>query len=268
MSVLSFVIGCPNLLIHRDFERQQYPVNQNSAIERDYNPIKLSPIASRAPTRLFFGGSFDPPHLGHARLPALISDQLESNPHLVYVPAARSPFKRAVPVADEHRLNMLTLCIAHTPRSDIWTQELADAPLNPGQPSFWVDTWQILKNMNLPGINRFLIGADQTLSMHRWKRFEEFWKDAIVMLRDDADSPEALLGELKELGVWSAQDIDHWSQQIITVPTVDASSTSIRHALTRSDLRRSQIHGLDPQVHQYILEHDLYLSQKTNERPH
>lgn len=255
-----FCYRAPYLFHDNRFKRQQYLVNQHFEIERDYNTIELSTEASCSSTRLFFGGSFDPPHLGHAQLPTYISGQLESNPHLIYVPAARSPFKHAAPVADKHRLNMLTLCTAHTPCSEIWSQELADAPLNLGQPSYWADTWQILVDMRLPGNNLFLIGADQALSMHRWKRYAEFWKHAIVMLRADVDSPTTLLRKLQELGAWSPEDVDHWSQRIITTPTVDASSTAIRHALANTEQRRSQIRGLDARVHQYILEHDLYTS--------
>ncbi|PCI07429.1 hypothetical protein COB72_10215 [bacterium] len=226
-------------------------------IERQTTPIELSLEARQASLRIFFGGSFDPPHIGHTLLPAQIADQHE-NAHTIYVPAGRSPFKDTQPTANHHRINMLELATQHTPNTEIWTQELADAPKNPKQPSYWADTWLIAKQMNLPGSNRFLIGADQARSMHRWRRYTEFWKDAMVILRDDADSANTLIKQLAGLNIWKDDDLTHWRSQIVILPTIDVSSTAIRDALTNDSTRDEPITGLDSQVHRYILEHQLY----------
>lgn len=234
-------------------------MKNNPHIERQTTPIELSSEARQASLRIFFGGSFDPPHIGHALLPAQIADQHE-NAHTIYVPAGRSPFKDSKPTANHHRINMLELATQHTPNTQIWTQELADAPMNPQQPSYWADTWLIAKQMNLPGSNRFLIGADQALSMHRWRRYTEFWKDAMVILRDDADSADTLIKHLAGLNIWTVEDLAHWRSQIVILPTIDVSSTAIRDALTNKSTRDEPITELDSQVHRYILEHSLYQS--------
>tara|TARA_R110002072_G_scaffold42064_19_gene118421 strand:- start:6185 stop:6901 length:717 start_codon:yes stop_codon:yes gene_type:complete len=232
-------------------------------IERQTTPVELSPAARSAPTRLFFGGSFDPPHLGHVALPQRIAKHLD-HAHIVYVPAARSPFKAAAPAPDQDRIELLTIALDGMDNASIWTQEIADAPLNPDQPSYWADTWASIAKLNLPGTNRFLIGADQARSMHRWRRYTEFWRDAIVMLRDDAASPATLIDQLRSLDAWTPSELDHWRSIIVPVPMIDCSSTSIRTALSNPDTRPHPIQGLDPRVQQAIIKRNLYLNRSSD----
>jgi nicotinate-nucleotide adenylyltransferase len=260
-SIVSYSPIIGPIHIQTEHKRQQYRVNPKHQIERSCNPLPLSNDAQCASTRLFFGGTFDPPHLGHTELPTEVLNRYTDNGRLIYVPAARSPFKETHPSPDNHRVEMLKRATVHHSRSEIWTQELVDAKLNPNQPSYWADTWAIAKNMNLTGTNRFLIGSDQALSMHRWRRFEEFWHDATVMLRDGASSPEALLEQLSTLGVWTNTQVESWEKQIVVVPTVEASSTEIRAALMNPQRRDQPVPGLNPAVHMYILEHDLYMTK-------
>lgn len=189
----------------------------------------------------------------------LLDHQYTSAVRVVFVPASRSPFKQLGPAPDEHRISMLKIALENSPNCEIWHQELVDARLNPDQPSYWADTWAIIQNMSMKGTNRFLIGADQAQSMHKWKRYNEFWKGAIVMLRQGTDSSDQLIEQLDALGIWSVDDLNHWRRSVIIVPTIDASSTFIRDALRDPTTRSRPIRGLDPKVHAYILEHALYL---------
>ena len=181
--------------------------------------------------------------------------------HVVYVPAARSPFKATHPAPDQDRVELLSIALDGLENNSIWIQELADARLNPNQPSYWADTWASIAQLNLSGTNRFLIGADQALSMHRWRRYIEFWRDAIVMLRDDAATPTALIDQLDNVGAWTPSELDHWQSSIVPVPKIDASSTHIRAALSAPDTRVLPVDGLDPRVQQAIIERGLYQNQ-------
>ena len=153
---------------------------------------------------------------------------------------------------------MLELAIRDVPASELWTQEIDDARLNPGQASYWADTWAIVGRMRHEGTNRFLIGSDQALSMHQWRRYEEFWADAVVVLRDGADTPKALIEALRTLGVWDEDALAHWQESIVMAEMIDASSSSIRAVLTGENTRNAAIDGLDERVHRYILDHGLY----------
>ncbi len=247
------------------------PPPSDNHIERHHHPVSLPSFVKDAPARLFIGGSFDPPHLAHTTLADQAAQQLEIalglSPNtcpLIYVPASRSPHKDHAPTPDQHRVEMLKIAIDSIERpATVWTQELADGLLNENAPSYWADTWSVVRLMHTTGTNHFLIGADQALSMHRWRRYTEFWKDAVVILRgnDDPDeSVSSLVSTLDELGVWDNDDLHHWEQSCIELETLPYSSTSIRQQLT--DLDRSnekpQIEGLDLGVLSYIIEHGLY----------
>jgi nicotinate-nucleotide adenylyltransferase len=219
------------------------------------------PTAGDSGAALFFGGSFDPPHAGHTTLPLAVSRSLEpSIPHgtTIYVPAARSPHKEEAPTPAAHRIAMLRLAISENCAAWIWTGELDRARHNPESPSYWADTWAAVRRARPDTHDRFLIGADQALSMHRWHRYQSFWRDAIVVLRDDHDESESLITALRKLGVWSDADTEHWRTRIAHLPLVDASSTQIRESLADPKRRENPIAGLDDRVHDYILKHGLY----------
>jgi len=98
------------------------------------------------------------------------------------------------------------------------------------------------------------------LSMHRWRGYGSFWRDAVVMLRPGTGSAEALIGELGDLGVWSKDELAHWAGTVVRVERIDASSSAIRDALRDGAKRKHPIAGLDDRVRSYILEHALYRS--------
>lgn len=216
--------------------------------------------------RIFFGGSFDPPHRGHVDLAEATAQSYDSS-QLIFVPAARSPFKETHPTADHHRVSMLEIALQDISNWNIWKHELERAELNPNTPSYWADTWNAVHLKYPTGTNKFLIGADQAISMHRWKRYSEFWKDAIVMLRLEAntessidfnDQRQLLVDQLKAIDIWSENDLEHWKSRVIQTPMIDASSTCIRSTLADPQTRVQPINGLDARVQEYILAHDLY----------
>jgi len=53
------------------------------------------PVPEGAREVVVFGGSFDPPTRAHTALPIASRDAMGAD-HLVYIPAARSPFKPGI----------------------------------------------------------------------------------------------------------------------------------------------------------------------------
>lgn len=229
-------------------------------IERRTTPIGVPGCVQTAEPLLFFGGSFDPPHLGHAVLPFEIARRNWPGQRVwvVFVPAARSPHKGRDPTPDRHRVEMLRLALRGRRDWWIWEQELGDADLNPGAPSYWADTWAIARRAFRTRDRAFLIGTDQALAMHRWHRFAEFWPDALVMLRPGGPGPTELADALRRTGAWTEADIARWMSRLVRTGTVDASSTAIRAALSEPAQRNARIDGLDPGVEKYILDRGLY----------
>ena len=219
--------------------------------EQDVTPL-LVPASHQV---LLFGGLFDPPHWAHVNLAMAARDvMLGKNAWLVYVPAAQSPHKPDGPVAsDEHRLAMLGLALAGHSNVAIWTDELD----RQNGPSYWVDTVRRAHDQLGPETElRFLIGADQALAFHRWHEHDRILElaEPMVMLREPATTPEALVAQLRTLGVWSDEEIDAWRRSIVPQEALEMSSTDVRSRLRRGE----QIDAVDDQVRGYIARHRLY----------
>ena len=92
-------------------------------------------------TRLgVFGGTFDPPHLGHLILAETACDVL-GLATVLFVLAADPPHKRELSLtAVEHRLAMLHLAIAENPRF-----AASDVDITRPGPHYTADTLQILQ---------------------------------------------------------------------------------------------------------------------------
>jgi nicotinate-nucleotide adenylyltransferase len=232
-------------------------VPEHADIQRASVPIAVPFCVASGPRVLLFGGSFDPVHRGHVELTLAAARAWGgADAWSVFVPAARSPHKDRGPAADRHRVEMLRLGLRGRRNWWIWTQELQDAGLNPGEPSYWADTWAISGEV-FRGERAFLIGTDQALSMHRWRRYDEFWRDAVVMRRGGL-SDDGFAGAMRDTGAWGEADIGRWVSRLVDVPRVDASSTAIRAALAQPSTRAQRIEGLEPCVRSYIVERGLY----------
>jgi nicotinate-nucleotide adenylyltransferase len=119
----------------------------------------------------FFGGSFDPPHLGHLAVAraALRTLSLDS---VVFAPVGAQPLKSMGSTAGfDDRLAMTRLAIAGEPRFAV---SLADAPKPSGEPNYTLETLVGLRDGLAPGGELFcLMGADSFLGLRRWHRAAE-----------------------------------------------------------------------------------------------
>jgi len=144
----------------------------------------------------FFGGSFDPPHLGHlavarAACAALRLDQV------LFAPVGAQPLKPEGPTASfADRVAMTRLAIAGEPGFAI---SLADAPKPNGAPNYTAETLESLQADLGAGAALFcLMGADSFFELRRWHRAPEipFIAPLIVASRP-AELPEEDLGGLR-----------------------------------------------------------------------
>jgi nicotinate-nucleotide adenylyltransferase len=155
-----------------------------------------------------FGGTFDPPHIGHliAAQDAFQALQLD---RLLFVPASEPPHKRSrlltpAPV----RLALLEAALGNDPRFEICRLELD----RPG-PSYTVDT---LRQLNAAASDQelfLLIGADQVRELPTWREPHEIARLARIVL-------------LARAGVESVPQ--PMVTREIRVTRIDVSATSIR----------------------------------------
>ncbi len=192
-----------------------------------------------------FGGTFNPPHLGHMILAAEAADQLELD--MVYwMPAPLPPHKQGQEILPfEKRVEMVNACIQGEPKFQICLIESE----RPG-PHYSSDTLAILKE-KMPGDELFfLIGGDSLQNLPTWHE------------------PQKVLDEIYKLGVMHRpdEDIDYSSLErdfpnirekiaLINAPLLEISSTEIR---TRAASGHHYRYYVEEAVYQIIREKGYY----------
>jgi nicotinate-nucleotide adenylyltransferase len=153
----------------------------------------------------FFGGSFDPPHLGHLAVGRAASDAF-SLERVLFAPTGRQPLKPDGPSASfEDRLSMVSLLCelqSGDARSRFEPSAL-EAPRIDGAPNYTVDTLQKLRaECSVEDCLFVLIGADAFLGLPGWKSPETllYLADWIVVSR-----PGVALPKLDELNLTANQ---------------------------------------------------------------
>ena len=118
----------------------------------------------------FFGGSFDPPHLGHIGIARAAQAALQLDT-VLFTPVALQPLKPLGSTASfEDRIAMTELAIQGLPNFAI---SFVDAPAPGGEPNYTIDTLHRLQ-AQFPAAQLFtLIGADSFLTLRHWYRGPE-----------------------------------------------------------------------------------------------
>ena len=204
-----------------------------------------------------FGGTFDPPHVGHL---LAASDAIEhlTLDRLVFVPAAVQPLKAGRETASAvHRLAMVRLMVGSDARLQSDSVEVDRDGL-----SYTVDTLREFAR-RFPSADRyFLVGADVLASFAQWRDPQTVLDLAtLAVLTRRADSAGDAISEATQMEQqrMSARGslVDGLAQRSTFVPTrrVDISSTEIRDRVRSG----RSIHGfVTDAVGEYITAHGLY----------
>ncbi|HAV65454.1 MAG TPA: nicotinate (nicotinamide) nucleotide adenylyltransferase [Verrucomicrobiales bacterium] len=115
-----------------------------------------------------YGGSFDPVHHGHLLVAQAALEELSLD-RLVFVPAARSPFKPdADPAPATERVRLLRLALAGEPRCSVDLLEL-----DRGGVSFTVETLRTIRARHPDATLFYLVGDDHVATLPKWKDADE-----------------------------------------------------------------------------------------------
>jgi len=137
---------------------------------------------SGVPDRIgIFGGSFDPPHVGHQLVLTDAMEQLELT-RVQVVPAGIQPLKGSAATDAAHRLAMARLCFGGIPQIEVDPIEIDRSGL-----SFMVETAEQYV-AQWPGAELFLLlGADAASALDRWRAPEQLLRlvRLVVLVRDD-----------------------------------------------------------------------------------
>ena len=172
-----------------------------------------------------FGGSFDPPHVGHV---AVIEDLLSRKcfAEIWLVPVFHHPF--AKPLTDYvHRLHMLSLIVQHIQNPSLHICEI-EKELN-ATTSYFYNTLVALKQKNPTHDFHIIVGTDLKDTLPKWYRFAELEKLASFYFIPRAG--------------------------FATSPYPQISSTEIRHNVNSQASLDGQVL---PTIKDYIAKHRLY----------
>jgi len=236
----------------------------------DYH-IPMSPAPAGGTHVAFFGGSFDPPHIGHVAVARAAQRALHLD-RVLFAPVGLQPLKPTGPSASfEDRVAMTRLAIAGHACFEV---SLADAPKPAGAtPNFTVDTLTGLRD-SLPQESTLflLLGADSFRALHQWHRAAElpFLANFIVASRpnENLDDLAACLPPGIALNPLHEQTQDQANRYRLTNGAGEQSLLTIlpnlHYDISATQLR-NQVHGkagdkplLDPAVLAYIHLHHLY----------
>lgn len=186
-----------------------------------------------------FGGTFDPPHIGHLLVAQTVCEA-EDFDKILFIPAFQPPHKRDITPVDE-RISMLELAVEGNPNF-----EISDVELKRKGVSYTIDTVKAIKTeMSLKNNEIFyLIGSDSLLEFQHWKE------------------PEGILNECQVIVAirpgFRPSDIPSWILQRIqfaNIPRFEISSTNIRHRWVENKTIRYMV---TLPVWEYIEKNNLY----------
>jgi len=159
-----------------------------------------------------FGGTFDPPHIGHLLIAQTVCEA-ENFDKVLFIPAFSPPHKNSI-TSVGHRINMIKIAIEDNPKF-----EYSDVDVARGGTSYTIDSIIDIKNkLNLEKKEiYYLIGSDSLIDLKNWKE------------------PKKILDETKVIVAirpgFRPSDIPHWILQDVhfaNIPRFELSSSKIR----------------------------------------
>lgn len=190
-----------------------------------------------------FGGTFNPPHIGHLRLVEAVADELSLDRVLI-IPAAIPPHKNAPDLADgEDRLMMCRLTFGADRRF-----EVSDTELRRRGRSYTYDTLCGIRE-KYPEDEIFLIvGSDMLETFDRWYRY----RDILSMCTLCAAARERDFSPNLEK-VFSKEELN--KVRFINIDVTEVSSTQIRRLISEGGSAGDFLTG---ETAQYIEQRGLY----------
>ena len=159
-----------------------------------------------------FGGTFDPPHIGHLLIAQTVFEA-ENFDKILFIPAFTPPHKNNITPMN-HRIEMVKIAISDNPNF-----EYSDVDILRKGVSYTIDT--ILDIKQKSGLKNdevyYLIGSDSLIDLKNWKDPKKILKECNVIV---AIRPG-----------FRPSDIPHWILQEVhfaNIPRFELSSSKIR----------------------------------------
>jgi len=189
-----------------------------------------------------FGGTFDPPHIGHLLIAQTIYEA-ENFDKILFIPAYAPPHKNNV-TPMKHRIEMVKIAISDNPNF-----EYSDVDIVRKGISYTIDSIvDIKRNYKLTNDEiYYLIGSDSLIDFKNWKDSKEILDECNVIV---AIRPG-----------FRPSDIPHWILQKVhfaNIPRFELSSSKIRSRWVKNLTIRYMV---TLPIWEYINENSLYSSK-------
>lgn len=193
----------------------------------------------------FFGGTFDPPHIGHLILAGEAAFQFQLD-RLLWVLTPEPPHKLENPITPlNHRLSMLEGMIAHNPRFELSAIEIE----RPG-PHYTINSIRALQEREPDAEITLLIGGDSLWDLPTWRLAPDLVTlvSKIGVMRRPGDPDDLALLEAQLPGV---------SQKVHFIDALlqPVSSSELRRRIANAETYRYYV---TPDVYDYIEANRLY----------
>jgi len=194
---------------------------------------------SRGKKICLFGGTFDPPHIGHLLVAQTIFEA-ENFDKIVFIPTFKTPQKNNITDIKD-RLAMLRMGVTSNPNF-----EISDLEIQRGGTSYTIDTVREYKSDQDYDSRElyYLIGSDSLQTFHIWKEPREILDESqvIVALRPG----------------FRPSDISNWilrKVRFANIPRFEISSSTIRLRWQENKTIRYMV---TQPVWEYINDHGIY----------
>lgn len=185
-----------------------------------------------------FGGSFDPPHLGHAGIIQSFWQQYPTAEKLYLVPNYISPFKEKKSLSSQQILTLCHLFLKDlNGNNHIWSGEI----LRKGK-SYTIETIRELVREHPASSFILLIGEDNAENFYQWRQSQEIAQKAEILV----------------FRRWPNHQARHHFK-ILANEIIEISSTEIRNHI---DMYKN---FLTESVRSYIYQEELYGSTNSNQ---
>ena len=187
----------------------------------------------------FFGGTFDPPHIGHELIIKKILPMCEK---LILFPVNHSPDKNNRPLAsNEHRLNMLKILFENN------QIEIDDFDLKAGKENYTYLTISYLKKKYINSEISMIIGYDQLENLKNWKKYKTILENVKIICFNRNNKKGSFDNHMLKGKISYIRDFN-----------IDISSTEIRRQLLKNNLHIIE-NTMNPILVEYIKENNLYV---------
>ena len=188
-----------------------------------------------------FGGSFDPPHLGHKNVLTEFLKFYANPKKIILIPNFLSPFKKNKIATRKQVLDMLEIFSEEF----LIPIEISTIEIDKEEKSYTIDTLQSLKKIYPEEQLLFLLGEDHIRTFSNWKDSDKILELAqLVFFRrfesEPLDFPAELLKSL-----------------FLQNEVIEISSSEIRNDFDKNS------HFIEKSILTYILKNQIY-SEKNN----